>query len=113
MTVLRIQNGQIGDFNYAYRAHVTAVPGAAATPKEGRWCCSSLPAGARLGMAVATGTEVMLRHEKKPGCQRGNRAFCGQLLLAGAGYSAMKSRVTDESTLTPGPMVELSAMLFT
>lgn len=66
LTVLRIQNGQIKDFNYVYRVLVTAVPGAAATPKEGRWCCSSLPAGARLGMAVATGTEVMLRHEKSP-----------------------------------------------
>ena len=28
-------------------------------------------------------------------------------------YSVMKSRITDESTLTPGPMVEERAMLFT
>ena len=51
--------------------------------------------------------------KESPAARGATGLYCGQLLLADAGYSAMKSRVTDESTLTPGKMVEDGAMLFT
>ena len=38
---------------------------------------------------------------------------CAKCLWSQTGYSAMKSRWMEESTFTPGPMVEESEMLFT
>ena len=38
---------------------------------------------------------------------------CLAMMRETTGYSAMKSRWMEESTFTPGPMVEESEMLFT
>ena len=52
--------------------------------------------------------------QKKPRIAAANRGFtCLAMIRDTTGYSAMKSRWMEESTFTPGPMVEESEMLFT
>ena len=52
-------------------------------------------------------------HEKRPPAKADGRSVVQMVSGSSEGYSAMKLRWTAGSTLTPGPIVEVSAMLFT